>query len=310
VSDDIEDALLALLQALAGHGYRFITVTPETHRRVLANRKGERARDLRDIFGWSMSFEQERLPPPLWDPLARAGMVEAAGDGLWRSRVRVSSAWDSLFIHSAYPTDAPDSVFFGPDSYRFIAFLESELPAVAPVRRLVDVGTGTGIGAMAAARVLPQARLTLTDINPLALHLARVNSRHAGFAVETVEAAGLSGVVGAFDVVIANPPFVMDEEDRAYRDGGDLNGLRLSLEWAEEAMRRVEKGGAVLLYTGSAIVGGRDDFRARLGAAARALGCTMRYRELDPDIFGELLDEPAYREVERIAAVGAVLRRP
>jgi hypothetical protein len=310
LSDDIKGTLLALLQALAGHGYRFITVTPETHRRVLANRKSERARDLRDIFGWSMSFERERLPPPLWDPLARAGMVEAAGNGLWRSRVRVSSAWDTLFIHSAYPTDAPDSVFFGPDSYSFIAFLESELPALAPVRRLVDVGTGSGIGAIAAARVLPQARLTLTDINPLALHLARVNACYAGLAVETVEAAGLSGVVGDFDLVIANPPFVMDEEDRAYRDGGDLNGLRLSLDWAEESMRRVQSGGAVLLYTGSAIVGGRDSFRDRLGATAHSLGCTMRYCELDPDIFGELLDEPAYREVERIAAIGAVLRKP
>jgi hypothetical protein len=107
--------------------------------------------------------------------------------------------------------------------------------------------------------------------------------------------------------VIANPPFVMDEEGRAYRDGGDLYGLRLSLDWAEEAMRRLPAGGAMLLYTGSAIVGGRDGFRDALGRSAPALGFTLRYAELDPDIFGELLDEPAYREVERIAAVGAVL---
>jgi predicted RNA methylase len=304
----VEDALLTLLQALAGHGYRFITVTPETHRRVLANRAGEQARDLRDIFGWSMAFERQRLPGRIWEALATAGMAEAAGDGLWRSRVRVSSAWDSLFVHSAYPTDAPDSVFFGPDSYRFITFLESELPGLAPVRRLVDIGTGSGIGAIAAARVLPDTRLTLTDINPFALQLARVNARHAGLDVETVEAAGLGGVAGGFDLVIANPPFVMDQEDRAYRDGGDLHGLRLSLDWAQEAMRRVESKGAVLLYTGSAIVGGRDGFRARLEESARELGWAMRYSEIDPDIFGELLDEPAYRNVERIAAIGAVLR--
>jgi hypothetical protein len=99
----------------------------------------------------------------------------------------------------------------------------------------------------------------------------------------------------------------MDEEGRAYRDGGDLHGLRLSLNWAEEAMRRLPPGGAMLLYTGSAIVAGRDGFRQALEGSARALGCTLRYAELDPDIFGELLDEPAYREVERVAAVGAVL---
>jgi hypothetical protein len=34
------------------------------------------------------------------------------------------------------------------------------------------------------------------------------------------------------------------------------------------------------------------------------------YRELDPDVFGEDLDEPAYAQVERIALVGAVIVRP
>lgn len=308
MSPALDESLAALLGALRGAGYCFITVTPETHRRVLANRRGETAADLRDVFGWSMAFRRELLPAAIFAPLHAAGMAEPAGEGMWRSRLRVSTAGETLFLHSAFPTDAEDSVFFGPDSYRFIDFLEAELPALAPVRRLVDIGSGSGVGAIAAARLLPQARLTLTDINPLALHLARANARHAGLEVETVEAAGLAGVEGAFDLAIANPPFVMDEEDRAYRNGGDLCGLRLSLDWAEEAMRRLAPGGTALLYTGSAIVGGRDGFRAALAASAAAAGFDLRYGELDPDIFGELLEEPAYRRVERIAAVGAVLR--
>jgi len=35
----------------------------------------------------------------------------------------------------------------------------------------------------------------------------------------------------------------------------------------------------------------------------------MEYRELDPDIFSEDLDQPGYVYVERIAAVGLVIRR-
>jgi hypothetical protein len=35
-------------------------------------------------------------------------------------------------------------------------------------------------------------------------------------------------------------------------------------------------------------------------------GCELRYSELDPDVFGEQLSQPAYREAERIAVVGAV----
>jgi hypothetical protein len=39
-------------------------------------------------------------------------------------------------------------------------------------------------------------------------------------------------------------------------------------------------------------------------------GCRWSYRELDPDVFGEELLEPAYARAERIAAVSLVVQRP
>jgi methylase of polypeptide subunit release factors len=236
-------------------------------------------------------------------------MVERDGS-LLRSKVRVASLRDRLFLHSAYPTDRADSVFFGPDSYRFVRFLQGELPGLDPVRRLVDVGGGSGVGAIASAALLPGALLTATDINPLALRFAAINARHAGVELETVEGAGLDGVEGPVDLVIANPPFVADPAGRLYRDGGDMHGARLSLDWALAAARRIEPGGTVLLYTGSAIVDGRDALADALEARLPALGCTFAYAEIDPDIFGELLDQPGYEAVERVAAVGAVIRKP
>lgn len=304
--DPADSALLDLLRGLDEEGYSFVTVTPETHRRVMSRRAGTNARDLRDVFGWSLPFEVGVLPPRLEDALRRSGMMERDG-GRRRSRVRVSSLGGRLFLHSAYPTDGTDAVFLGPDSYRFAAFLAAEIPALGPVRRLVDIGAGAGAGALAAAGLLPGARLTLADVNPLALRFARLNARHAGLEVETVESDGLAGVEGPFDLAIANPPFMADSAGRAYRDGGGLRGAALSLAWALEAARRVEAGGAVLLYTGSAIVDGRDALRDALAAGLAPLGCTLRYGEIDPDIFGEQLDRPGYEEVERIAAVGAVI---
>ena len=50
--------------------------------------------------------------------------------------------------------------------------------------------------------------------------------------------------------------------------------------------------------------------RAALEREVAALGCTLRYRELDPDIYGEELERSSYADVERIAAVGAVIERP
>jgi methylase of polypeptide subunit release factors len=306
---DPDAALLALLEGLAEAGYGFTAVTPETHRRVLARRPNAVARDLRDVFGWNLVFDPVLLPPPVRRALGASGEVDRDGER-WTSRLRVASIDDRLFLHSAYPTDRADAVFFGPDSYRFVRFLQVELPRLGQVRHLVDIGTGSGVGAVMAAGLLPGAKLSATDLNPLALRLARINARHAGVALETVETSDLDDVEGPIDLVIANPPFVADPAGRLYRDGGDMRGARLSLDWALAAARRIEPGGSILLYTGSAIVAGRDALREALAAALPDLGCTLRYAEIDPDIFGELLDEPGYERVERIAAVGAVIAKP
>jgi hypothetical protein len=299
-------ALLDLLDAARGAGYDFVTPTPETHRRVLARR--DRARNLRDVFGWSLPFGEDLLPQSMMKALVASGMI-AREHRLMRSRIRISSLAGRLFLHSAFPTDEADSVFLGPDSYRFAVFLRREIPALGDVRGLVDIGAGAGVGAIVAAGLVPDARSTLIDINPLALRLARINAVFAGLDVELIEGSGLSGVGGAVDLVVANPPFVIDPAGRAYRDGGDMQGARLSLDWALEAARRIEPGGTILLYTGSAIVDGRDSLREALEEELAPLGCTLRYEEIDPDIFGELIGTPGYEDVERLAAVGAVITR-
>lgn len=301
-----DQALLDLLDLLRAQDYRFVTITPESHRRVIERGPGAEAGDLRDIFGWSLPFRESLLPGAILDRLRRSGCLVRAGE-LSKSEVRISSIGGSLFLHSAYPTDEAHSVFLGPDTYRFVSLLEAELPAFAPVGRLVDVGAGAGVGGIVAGRLLAGAKVTLSDVNPDALRFARINAAHAGIAVETREGSGLECVEGAFDLVIANPPFVMDDKGRAYRDGGGMHGAELSLDWMLAAARRIEAGGRILLYTGSPIVAGEDRLRVELESRLPILGCSLEYRELDPDIFGELLSEPQYREVERVAAVAALV---
>ena len=83
-----------------------------------------------------------------------------------------------------------------------------------------------------------------------------------------------------------------------------MHGAALSLDWARQAAVRLQRGGAFLLYTGSAIVDGEDRFKAAL---LETLGdFDVSYRELDPDVFGEELEREDYADVERIAVVGAV----
>ena len=106
------------------------------------------------------------------------------------------------------------------------------------------------------------------------------------------------------DLVIANPPYIMDEARRAYRDGGGLYGGEVALDWVRQALERMAPGGTMLLYTGASVVAGE----APLVAELRRLGAEIE--EIDPDVFGEELDRPAYAEVERIAVILATIRKP
>jgi len=64
-----------------------------------------------------------------------------------------------------------------------------------------------------------------------------------------------------------------------------------------------------LFYTGVAIVDGMDPLLAELVPALSNAGLDWRYEEIDPDVFGEELLQPAYRDVDRIAAVGLQAHR-
>lgn len=72
--------------------------------------------------------------------------------------------------------------------------------------RLLDVGTGTGILAIAAARLAPDSRAVAIDVDPQALGVARENVaiNRVSDSVELLEAqpAGLGG--REFDLIVAN----------------------------------------------------------------------------------------------------------
>jgi methylase of polypeptide subunit release factors len=302
-----DQSLLTLLRRLDAEGYDFVALTPATQARVLERRAGRAGRTLREILGWSLPFEAKNAPPGLVETLAAADLLRSEGH-LLKADIRVSRLHGRLFIHSAYPTDQEDAVFLGPDSYRFADFIVRELTG-AECGPIVDIGGGGGVGAIVAAGVAPSARVIATDINPLALRFARINAAHAGVTLTTLKTDGVEGAPDGIEVALANPPY-MSDSDQTYRDGGGLHGAQRSIDWAEDVLPRLAPGGRFLLYTGSAIVDGEDRLRDGLERVVAAAGGALAYREIDPDVFGEELDKPAYADVERIAVVGAVITKP
>jgi len=88
-----------------------------------------------------------------------------------------------------------------------------------------------------------------------------------------------------------------------------MYGGAVALDMARLAVERLSASGRLILYTGSAIIDGADPLRDAFATVAQDGGCTMRYREIDPDVFGEELAGVAYADVERIAAVAAIFER-
>ena len=302
-ADRRDAALLELLRCLEAQHYDFVAITPASHARVIARPRPPR-RDARDVFGWSLDFAPGDIDPALLAALGAADALAPVGDR-WRSRVRVARLDGRLLLHSAYPTEADDAVFLGPDSYRFARLIAGEL-AGRPIRRAADIGTGAGVGAFALAAAAPAAEIVATDPNPHAIRLARINAMHAGLAVDFHASALLDETQGEFDAIVANPPYIRDPGHRLYRDGGG-DGTAIALEMAAAALPRLRPGGRLLLYTGAPIVAGRDPLRAALADLAARQGAALRYAELDPDVFGEELANPAYADVERIALVAAAI---
>ncbi len=309
---EADAALLELGRRLQRQGYRFTTVTPHTHALQLRRSPGALAQDRRDVFGWCRPFRKGLLTTTELDLMQQARVLRNEADGQWRSTVRWSSLGDFLFAHSAYPTDAPDAVFFGPDTYRFAHAIEAHLQHhPGPVRQAVDIGCGSGAGAIVLAAARPDATVLAVDINPGALRFARLNAELAGMHQIGLQLSdALQATEGAFDLIFANPPYMADPQARAYRHGGGTLGAALSLRIVDEALARLAPSGRLLLYTGVAMIAGEDPFLRALQPRLEAQACAWTYREIDPDVFGEELLKPGYEAVDRIAAVVLTVCRP
>jgi methylase of polypeptide subunit release factors len=308
--DSNDLALLQLGRRLQADGYRFITPTPLTHQRVNQRDEGQTADCLRDVFGWSRPFQPGLLSADEQRQLQDAQIIDAY-DGHLKSRVRWSSLDDLLFVHSSFPTDAADAVFFGPDTYRFAQVIHAHLQQnFAPIHRAVDIGCGAGVGAIVIGRARREAQVLALDINPAALRLTTINAALAEVAnVEARASDLLQGVDGEFDLIVANPPYMADPAGRAYRHGGGTLGAGLSLRIVEQALNRLAPGGSLLLYTGVAMVDGRDPFLDTVLPRLDEKRFGWTYRELDPDVFGEELLNPGYQRVDRIAVVALTVTR-
>lgn len=131
------------------------------------------------------------------------------------------------------------------------------------VRQVLDIGTGSGCIAIAAAHALPSAHVDATDVSPRAMALARGNVRRhrLGRRVKILR----SDVYGAlrhrrYDIIVSNPPYVPAAEMRRlppeYHSEPRLglqashHGTAIIARILAGARRHLEPGGIVVVEAG------------------------------------------------------------
>jgi release factor glutamine methyltransferase len=151
-----------------------------------------------------------------------------------------------------------------PETERLVDLVLDKLREV-PSPRVVDLGTGSGAIALAIASECPEARVLAIDASAEALRQARANAEALGLRERVAFRKGdwLAGQTFTADAIVANPPYLTEEEwqtaqphvreheprEALVAPEGGLADLRRILA---EAVPRLAPGGTVFLETGIA----------------------------------------------------------
>src|SRR5581483_4304872 len=130
-----------------------------------------------------------------------------------------------------------------------LGLAEIVLSEVREGDRVLDMGTGSGVNAIAAAS--RGASVLAVDINPVAVDAARQNAELNGLdgLIEAGESDVFDSVAGSFDLMIFDPPFRwFPPRDRRERGTADENYSALTRFFAEVGNYLAPNGRIVLSF--------------------------------------------------------------
>jgi len=134
------------------------------------------------------------------------------------------------------------------------------------IKKIVDVGTGSGCIALALTKELPQHEIHATDISEVALAIAQENAERLGLdRVRLRRCDLLSGAAAnSYDLIVSNPPYVGKDEpekvQKIVRDWepevavfGGASGLEIYERLVPQAFDALRPGGWLVMEIGYSI---------------------------------------------------------
>jgi release factor glutamine methyltransferase len=139
--------------------------------------------------------------------------------------------------------------------------VELALERLAPRARLLDMGTGSGAIAVAAAHTRPDANVAALDVSEAALEIAQANAAANGARVRFLRSDWYAALgQERFDLIASNPPYIasgdrhLGEGDLRFEPAGALtdhaDGLSALRIIIDGAPAHLEPGGWLLLEHG------------------------------------------------------------
>lgn len=138
--------------------------------------------------------------------------------------------------------------------------VDTALALLAPARgaRVLELGTGSGCIALSLALARPDLFIVATDRSLGALRVASANRDRLGARVALLAADWYAGVVGPFDLVISNPPYIAPGDPHLPALAGEprealvsgAGGLRDIAAVVQGAGTRLRAGGHLLVEHG------------------------------------------------------------
>jgi hypothetical protein len=283
------------------------------------------AKSVHDIWAWSIPVSPQTVATlhsaNVLSLIKDAGILTNGHNDLLYPTIRISNLYPkseghNYYAHSPWPTSEVDSVFFGPDSYRYTRYMKTLTKRIPDCRVAIDMCTGAGAGAIHLALEFPNAEVYGLDINPKALRLARINAAHIcptkkpdqlQMLYSDAYSAVQEKLAGLVDVIAIDPPFIADDR-RTYAQGGHL-GIQFTLDMLHKSYSMLRVGGEVWLHMAAPItLDGRDIFREEI---SKFKGWEVAdYEIIDVDIFGnEMGNINTYPGIGSIASVGVVMKK-
>lgn len=79
--------------------------------------------------------------------------------------------------------------------------------------KVIDLGCGTGCIGLTLKKKIPKLDVTLLDISPKALEVAKENAKNLELDITLIENDMLENINQKYDIIISNPPYIKENEE-------------------------------------------------------------------------------------------------